>query len=117
MSQSSDPENHKLHHQCMDAKVAIRDVIREVICDSSRVLINTSSGRFLDKAEQTVVFESLPVFNELIMVASTVTTTIDHARIKHDSCLDTPQIPSLVVRFYNEDGTLYMNLDIPNHKD
>ncbi|KAF8119381.1 hypothetical protein EV363DRAFT_1385187 [Boletus edulis] len=83
MSQSSDPEIHKLHRQYMDTKAAIRDVIQDAIRDSPRVLINTSSGRLLSKAEQAVAFESLPVFNELITIAS-MTTTIDHARIKHD---------------------------------
>ncbi|KAF8431337.1 hypothetical protein L210DRAFT_2991367 [Boletus edulis BED1] len=83
MSQSSDAEIRRLHRQYMDTKAAIRDVIRDAIRDSPRVLINTISGRLLNKAEQAVAFESLPVFNELIMIAS-MTTTIDHARIKHD---------------------------------
>jgi hypothetical protein len=45
------------------------------------VLINTISGRLLDKSEQAASFESLPVFNKLI---SSMTRHIDHAHIKHD---------------------------------
>ncbi|KAF8415077.1 hypothetical protein L210DRAFT_2760275 [Boletus edulis BED1] len=81
MSQSFDPEICKLHRQYMDTKAAIRDVIQIAICNSPRVLVNTTSGRLLNKAEQAVAFESLPVFYELI---SSMTTNIDHTRIKHD---------------------------------
>ncbi|KAF8119473.1 hypothetical protein EV363DRAFT_1286829 [Boletus edulis] len=81
MSQSSDPKIHKIHRQYLDVKAAIRDVIQDIIRDCPRVLINTNSGRLLNKAEQAMAFESLPVFNELI---ASMTTNIDHARIKHD---------------------------------
>ena len=61
--------------------MAIRRVIQDATRESPRVLINTISGRLLDKSEQATSFESLPVFNKLI---SSMTTQIDHARIEHD---------------------------------
>ena len=45
------------------------------------MLINTISGRLLDKSEQASAFESQPVFNKLI---SSMTTHIDQALIEHD---------------------------------
>ncbi|KAF8125302.1 hypothetical protein EV363DRAFT_1351362, partial [Boletus edulis] len=59
----------------------IRRAVQHAIRDSPRVLINTISGRLLDKSEQAALFESLPVFKKLI---SSMTTIIDHTRIKHD---------------------------------
>jgi hypothetical protein len=57
--------------------VAIENAIRE----SPLVLLNTDSGRLLDKSEQACSFESQPIFRELI---SSMTTHIDHARIEHE---------------------------------
>ncbi|KAF8127277.1 hypothetical protein EV363DRAFT_1452563 [Boletus edulis] len=65
MSQSSDP----------------RALSSDAIRGSPRVLINTISGRLLDKSEQAAAFESLPLFNELI---SSTTTNIDHTRVVRD---------------------------------
>jgi hypothetical protein len=61
--------------------VAIRRAIQDAIRDSPRVLLNTTSGRLCDKSEQAVAFESLPIFTELV---SSMTTYIDHARIKQE---------------------------------
>jgi hypothetical protein len=57
--------------------VAIENAIRE----SPLVLINTDSGRFLDKSGQACSFESQPVFRELI---SSMTTHIDRAHIERE---------------------------------
>ena len=57
--------------------MAIQNAIRE----SPLVLLNTDSGRLLDKSGQASSFESQPIFHELI---SSMTTHIDHARIKHE---------------------------------
>ena len=61
--------------------MAIQEAIQDAIRDSPRVLINTISGRLVDKSEQAVSFESLPVFGELI---SSMTTCIDYVRIEND---------------------------------
>ncbi|KAF8427612.1 hypothetical protein L210DRAFT_3565025 [Boletus edulis BED1] len=84
MSQSTDPGIHKLHRHYINptnTRMVIRRVVQHAICDSPRVLINTISGRLLDKSEQASSFESLPVFKQLI---SSMTTIIDHTRIEHD---------------------------------
>ena len=62
-------------------KAVILEAVRETTCHSPGVLINTISGRLLDKHEQTSAFESLPVFNKLI---SSMMTLIDHDRIKSE---------------------------------
>jgi hypothetical protein len=45
------------------------------------VLINTTTGRLHNRAEQASAFESLPIFNELV---SSMLTRIDYVRIKHE---------------------------------
>ena len=57
--------------------MAIENAIRE----SPLVLLNTDSGRLLDKSGQARLFESQPIFRELI---SSMTTHIDHARIERE---------------------------------
>ena len=59
----------------------IRGVIQDVIGESPLVLINTNSGRLLDKPGQASSFESQPIFHELV---SSMTTDIDRARIKDE---------------------------------
>ena len=61
--------------------MAIQKAVQDAIRDSPRVLINTISGRLLDKSEQATAFEFVPAFSELI---SSMTTHIDYARIEHD---------------------------------
>ncbi|KAF8550490.1 hypothetical protein OG21DRAFT_1513946 [Imleria badia] len=46
-----------------------------------RVLINTTTGRLHDRAEQASAFEALPIFNELV---SSMTTRVDYVRIKRE---------------------------------
>ena len=57
--------------------MAIENAIRE----SPLMLVNTDSGRLLDKYGQVCSFESQPIFRELI---SSMTTHIDHVRIERE---------------------------------
>ena len=57
--------------------MAIQNAIRE----SPLVLLNTDSGRLLDKSGQACSFESQPIFRELV---SSMTTHIDHVRIERE---------------------------------
>ena len=62
-------------------KVAIRVAVENAIRESPLVLVNTDSGRLLNKSEQACSFESQPIFRELI---SSMTTHIDHAHIERE---------------------------------
>ena len=62
-------------------KAVIHMAIEDAIRDSPQVLIDTDSGRLLDKARQASSFKLQPIFQELV---SSMTTNIDHARIKHE---------------------------------
>ena len=62
-------------------KTVIRAAVDNAVRESPLVLINTDSGRLLDKQEQASSFESQPIFWELI---SSMTTRIDHARIERE---------------------------------
>ncbi|KAI9454211.1 hypothetical protein HD554DRAFT_443778 [Boletus coccyginus] len=81
--ESPDPEIRERQEYVTPAqtRAAIRRAVQVVIRDSPRVLINTNSGRLLDKSEQASLFESLPVFKKLI---SSMTTRIDYARIQRE---------------------------------
>ncbi|KAF8415449.1 hypothetical protein L210DRAFT_3637217 [Boletus edulis BED1] len=81
MSKSTDPGLHRHYINPTNTRTVIRRAVQHAIRDSPRVLINTTSGRLLDKSEQAASFESLPVFKQLI---SSMTTIIDHTRIEHD---------------------------------
>ncbi|KAN0087899.1 hypothetical protein V8E55_006520 [Tylopilus felleus] len=84
MLESSDPEIRALHRQYIDpgkTRKTIRKAIQAAIRDSPPVLISTLSGRLCDKSEQAASFESLSLFDNLV---SSMTTCIDHVRIKHD---------------------------------
>ncbi|KAF8548747.1 hypothetical protein OG21DRAFT_1515960 [Imleria badia] len=59
----------------------IRKVVQRTIRHSPHVLINTTTGRLLNKAEQAAIFMSLPIVSELI---SSMTTRIDRSRIKRE---------------------------------
>ena len=59
----------------------IREIVQWTIGHSPRVLINTTTGRLCNKAEQASAFESLPIFKELV---SSMATHIDKARIKRE---------------------------------
>ncbi|KAF8553290.1 hypothetical protein OG21DRAFT_1267989 [Imleria badia] len=62
-------------------EATIRGAIQDVIRESPLVLINTDSGRLLDKSGQSSSFESQPIFHELV---TSMTTDIDRARIEHE---------------------------------
>ncbi|KAF8548528.1 hypothetical protein OG21DRAFT_750496 [Imleria badia] len=84
LSVSPDPDIRQRQHQYVNpalTKAAIRKIVQDTIRNSPRVLIHTISGRLLDKTKQALLFETLPVFKELI---STTTTYIDHARIQRE---------------------------------
>ena len=61
--------------------MAIRAAIQNAIRESPLVLLNTDSGRLLDKPGQASSFESQPIFGELV---SSMTTHIDHVRIERE---------------------------------
>ncbi|KAF8126560.1 hypothetical protein EV363DRAFT_1434140 [Boletus edulis] len=84
ISLSSDPEIRTFHDRYIspgNTRLAVRDAVQDAIRDSPRVLINTISGRLVDKSEQVSASEPFPVFNKLI---SSMTTNIDRARIEQD---------------------------------
>ena len=62
-------------------KVAISVAVENTIRESPLVLINTDSGRLLDKPGQACSFESQPIYRELI---SSMTTHIDYVRIERE---------------------------------
>ncbi|KAF8431304.1 hypothetical protein L210DRAFT_3764262 [Boletus edulis BED1] len=65
MSQSTDPSIRKLHRYYINptnTRMVIRRAVQQAIRDSPRALINTISGRLLDKSEQASSFESLPYY-------------------------------------------------------
>ncbi|KAI9454841.1 hypothetical protein HD554DRAFT_2042943 [Boletus coccyginus] len=81
LEQSPDPHTRKLRDQYVDATVTIQEVVEETIRPMPRVLIDTTTGRLYDKAQQGAAFEELPIYNEL---RSSMTTRLDHARIRRE---------------------------------
>ncbi|KAF8554548.1 protein prenylyltransferase, partial [Imleria badia] len=84
MAQSPDPKIRERREQYIspsDTRAQIRKVIQRIIRHSPHVLINTTTGRLQNKAEQTAVFMSLPIVSELV---SSMTTRIDRSRIKRE---------------------------------
>ncbi|KAF8546581.1 hypothetical protein OG21DRAFT_1102783 [Imleria badia] len=63
------------------ARATIHKIVERTIRRLPRVLINTTTGRLHNRAEQASAFESLPIFNELI---SSMTTRVDYVRIKRE---------------------------------
>ncbi|KAF8555002.1 hypothetical protein OG21DRAFT_1603126 [Imleria badia] len=83
MSQSRHPEiraHYRKYVEPRATRATIQRAVQNAIRDSPRVLINTISGRLLDKSGQVAAFESLLDFKKLI---SSMTTCIDHSRIEH----------------------------------
>jgi hypothetical protein len=74
-------EHHGEYINPAETKAAIRAAIENAIRESPLVLLNTESGRLLDKSGQRCSFESQPICRELI---SSMTTYIDHARIERE---------------------------------
>ena len=62
-------------------RAKIHEIVERSLRHSPRVLINTTTGRLHNKAEQASAFESLPIFNELV---SSMTTRIDYVRIRRE---------------------------------
>ncbi|KAF8552474.1 TPR-like protein [Imleria badia] len=62
-------------------RAQIRKVVQRTIRHMPHVLINTTTGRLQNKAEQTATFMSLPIVSELV---SSMTTRIDRSRIKRE---------------------------------
>ncbi|KAF8552627.1 hypothetical protein OG21DRAFT_1498291 [Imleria badia] len=84
ISQSSDPqirERFLWYVNPTQTEATIREAIKNAIHESPSMLINTNSGRLLDKSGQMSSFESQPIFHDLV---SSMTTEIDHARINHE---------------------------------
>ncbi|KAF8546777.1 hypothetical protein OG21DRAFT_1039759 [Imleria badia] len=84
MSLSSNPEIRERSRQYVDPaqiEATIRGAIQNAIRESPPILINTHTGRLLDKSGQASSFESEPIFHELV---SSMTIDIDHARIEHE---------------------------------
>ena len=59
----------------------IRKIAQRTVHRSSRVLINTTTGRLYDKAEQPAAFEVLSIFNETV---SPMTTHTHRSHVKHE---------------------------------
>ncbi|KAF8556447.1 hypothetical protein OG21DRAFT_1459308 [Imleria badia] len=84
MSESSDPEIRERSRRYVNTaqtEATIREAIENAIRELPLVLINTDSGRLLDKSGQASSFESQPAFHELV---SSMTTDIDRTRIRHE---------------------------------
>ena len=62
-------------------RATIHKIVQRTIHHLPRVLINTTTGRLHDRAEQAATFESHPIFKELV---SSTTTRIDYVRIKRE---------------------------------
>ncbi|KAF8439815.1 hypothetical protein L210DRAFT_3540401 [Boletus edulis BED1] len=84
MAGSPDPEVQQRSDQYISpstTRATIRRIVQRTIRHSPRVLIDTTTGRLHNRAEQVTAFESLPVFKEL---ESSMTTRIDYVRIKRE---------------------------------
>ena len=62
-------------------RATIHKIVQRTIHHLPRVLINTTTGRLHDRAEQAATFENHPIFKELV---SSTTTRIDYVRIKRE---------------------------------
>ncbi|KAI9457924.1 hypothetical protein HD554DRAFT_2331179 [Boletus coccyginus] len=89
MEQSPDPHTRKdfdwlwteLRNRYIDATATIQEVVEETVRHMPRVLIDTTTGRLYDKAQQAAAFEELLIYNEL---RSSMTIRLDHARIRRE---------------------------------
>ena len=62
-------------------RATIRRIVQRTIRHLPRVLINTTTGRLHNRAEQASAFEFLPIFQELV---SSMTRRIDYVRVKRE---------------------------------
>ena len=74
-------ERSRLYVSPAQTEVAIRGTVQNAIRESPLMLINTDSGRLLDKPGQASSFESQPIFHELV---TSMTTDIDHVCIEDE---------------------------------
>ncbi|KAF8127262.1 hypothetical protein EV363DRAFT_491491 [Boletus edulis] len=84
LTESPDPDVQRLGDQYISpssTRATIRKIVHQTLRHSPRVLINTTTSRLHNGAEQASAFESLPIFNELV---SSMTTRIDKVRIKRE---------------------------------
>ncbi|KAF8551264.1 TPR-like protein [Imleria badia] len=84
MAQSPDPQIRERRNQYIgpsSTRAHIHKIVRRTIRHSPHVLINTTTGRLQNKAQQAAAFMSLPIVTELV---SSMTTCIDRGRIKHE---------------------------------
>jgi hypothetical protein len=77
----SSPEHGDKYISRSSKQEAIRKIVRQTTGHLPHVLINMTTGRLCNRAEQAAAFESLPIFNEL---KSSMTTRIDYVRIKRE---------------------------------
>ena len=71
----------ELRNQYVDATATIQETVEETIRDMPRVLIDTTTGRLYDKAQQAEAFQELPIYDEL---RSSMTTQLDRARVQKE---------------------------------
>ncbi|KAF8547970.1 hypothetical protein OG21DRAFT_1607157 [Imleria badia] len=84
MAQSPDLQIRELRDQYISpssTRAQIHKVVRRTIRHSPHVLINTTTGRLQNKAQQASAFMSLPIITELV---SSMTTRTDRGRIKRE---------------------------------
>ncbi|KAF8556431.1 TPR-like protein [Imleria badia] len=84
IAQSPNPDIQRLGDQYnspSSTRATIRKIVQRTIRHLPRVLINTTTGRLHERAEQASTFEAVSIFNELV---SSMTTRIDYVRIKRE---------------------------------
>ncbi|KAF8436838.1 hypothetical protein L210DRAFT_3631882 [Boletus edulis BED1] len=84
MAESPDPDVQRHGDRYISpssTRATIRKVVHRTLRHSPRVVINTTTGRLHNRAEQASAFESLPIFKELV---SSTTTRINYVRIKRE---------------------------------
>ncbi|KAF8417750.1 hypothetical protein L210DRAFT_3580341, partial [Boletus edulis BED1] len=84
LAESPDPDVQRHGDQYISpssTRATIRKIVHQTLRHSPRVLISTTTGHLHNRAEQASVFESLPIFKELV---SSTTTRIDYVRIKRE---------------------------------
>ncbi|KAF8435991.1 hypothetical protein L210DRAFT_3549767, partial [Boletus edulis BED1] len=84
MAESPDPDVQRYGDKFVSpssTRATIRKIVNHTLRHLPRVLIDTTTSRLHNRAEQASAFESLPVFNQLV---SSMTTRIDYVRIKRE---------------------------------
>ncbi|KAF8139079.1 hypothetical protein EV363DRAFT_1580710 [Boletus edulis] len=84
MESSADPKARQRRSQYKtpsSIRTMIRKIIKRTLRDSPHTLINTITGRLVNRDERASTFESLSIFNGLV---SSMATRIDRAHIKRE---------------------------------